>query len=83
MFDFYSRADNMDSNQTARMHSLISIFVGRTCQKISFSRFSYFVKHRERRSCFFMTYSLGKSVKHKFITKTRLFKYMEIFTTKN
>ena len=30
----YLYADNEDSDQTARMRSLICVFVGRTCQKV-------------------------------------------------
>ena len=32
-------ADNEDSDQTARMRSLIWVFVGRTCQKLHFLTF--------------------------------------------
>ena len=38
-------ADNEDSNQTARMRSLVRVFVGRTCKKLCFLRlgsFTYF-----------------------------------------
>ena len=34
----FSNADNDDSDQTARMRSLIRVFVGSTCQKGHFSR---------------------------------------------
>ena len=32
----FLNADDEDSNQTARMRSLIWVFVGRTCQKVRF-----------------------------------------------
>ena len=39
----FRHADNEDSDQTARMRRLITVFVRRTCQNVRFLTLRYFI----------------------------------------
>ena len=75
-------ADNEYSDQTARMRRLIWVFGGRTYKFVGkavlYRSFWVHVKEEEVYNTFHdsLSYSLIS------ITKTRLFKYIEIFNTK-
>ena len=87
----FLNTDNEDSDETAWIRRLICVFVGRTCQR-------YVATHLKWRYKTEFYQKLANQMSHKelqheydlrtikwkaFITKTRLFKYIEDFTTKN
>ena len=80
------KADSEDSDQSVRMHRLIWILAGRTCPMVCF----YVVAHFACTGNYFIftccisrcKWSLSYTVWAVYITETRLFKYIENFTSK-